>query len=194
VYLYAYPTIDGQVSQTPVISSLKDVATPFSLDFLSSDSRLFVTNPHKESPGAVMVDVSPSLEATEAKIVTIPHQGASCWAAYASEYDTLFVMDAFNPTITTVNPTLGQSVAQFNFTTPSFGLADTLVDRDFLYTHTLPFNSNATMFLASPQVLVYDITPVKKGQNPRQIQSFDLFKAVGSFPNLYGLAIYLSSR
>jgi hypothetical protein len=193
-YIYAYPTVDGQVSQTPVVSSLKDVSTPFSLNFLSSDSRLFVTNPHQALPGAAILDVSPSLQATEAKIVTVPQQVASCWAAYAPDYDAIFVIDAARATITTVNPALGQSVSQFNFTTPAFGSIDSLVDRDFLYTLTVPFNSALTVFVASPQVLVRDITPVKYGQNPKQIQSFDLFNAVGKFPDSFGLAIYPSSR
>jgi hypothetical protein len=192
-YIYAYPTIDGEVSQTPVISSLKDVANPFSLNFLGSDSRLFSSNPHNQSPGSVVLDVSPSLEATEAKIVTIPAQSASCWVAYASAYDTLFVIDAALPNVTTVDSTNGNTIAQFGYFSPAFGATDSLVDRHFLYTLTVPFNANFSALLASPQVLVWDIASVEKGQNPRQIQSFDIFKAAGLGFELMGLAIYPSN-
>ncbi|KAJ4859022.1 hypothetical protein T069G_07289 [Trichoderma breve] len=188
--LYAYPVVSGSVSTTPVVTKFDNVVNPFSLNFLNSDSQLFMTNPHNESPGAALLTISPSLAVTETKIVTIPHQNASCWAAYAPIYDTIFVMDAAAAVVSTVDISKESVVSQFDFQSANFGPTDTLVDRNFLYFITEPFNDDFSAFLASPQVLVYDITSVSKGKNPQLIQSFDIFKAVGSFPDIMGLAIY----
>lgn len=193
-YLYAYRIINGQVSERPVVSSLKDASAAFSLNFLSSDSRLFITNPHNGAPGALVVNVSPLLEATEAKIVTIPGQSASCWTAYAPAYNRAFVMDAFVPNITAVDSTNGNTVSQWPFVSPAFGATDSLVDRNFLYVLTIPYSNDLSHYLASPQVLVYDITPITRRQNPRQIQSYDIFKATGSSFEVVGLNIWPSNR
>jgi hypothetical protein len=186
--LFAYPTIDRQVGYTPVSNTFNDVVTPFSLNFLSSDTRLFVTNPTTGTPGAALLDIS-SLRATAAQIVTIPDQFFSCWVADAPTFDTLFVIDAGKPTVTIVDRSDGKEKAQFNFTTPTLGAMDTKVDRNFLYFLTDPFGNEATL-IASPQVLVYDIKPVKEGKIPTQVQSFDIFKEIGQIPGLMGLAIY----
>lgn len=187
--IYTYPVVDRQVSYTPVNNTLKDLTIPFSLNFLSSDTRLFVTNPHNGSPGAALLDISPSLRSTEAQIITIPDQEASCWVADAPIFDALFIMDAAKPNITIVNRIDGKVRAQFAFTTPALGAADSKVDRNFLYFMTDPFNSNNTL-IASPQVLVYDVSPVLEGKIPAQVQSFDIFEEVGQIPGLLGLAIY----
>ena len=187
--LYVYPVVDFQVDHTPVNNTLQDLTIPFSLNFLSSDTRLFATNPHDGSPGAALLDVSPELRATEAQIITIPDQAASCWVADAPAFDTLFIMDAAKANITILNRSDGEVKAQFGFTTPAFGAMDTKVDRNFLYSLTAPFGSDFTL-IASPQILVYDITPVREGKIPTQVQSFDIFKAVGQIPDLMGLAIY----
>lgn len=187
--LYAYPVIDRQVGHTLVNNTLDDITVPFSLNFLGSDNKLFATNPHNGSPGAALLDISSSLRVAEEKIITIPGQVASCWVAEALEYDTLFLMDAVRPVITIVNSTDGAVKGQFGFDTPAFGAMDTKVDRNSLYTLTDPFGSNLTL-IASPQILVYDITPVIKGGIPKKIQSFDIFSEVGTIPDLMGLAIY----
>lgn len=187
--LYAYPVIGHQVSHTIVNNTLNDLTIPFSLNFLGSDSKLFVTNPHNGSPGAALLGISSSLHVTKEEIITIPRQEASCWVAEALEYNTLFIIDVAKPNITIVNSINGAIKGQFGFDTPGFGAMDTKVDRNFLYAVTAPFGSNFTL-IASPQILVYNITPVLEGRTPKQIQSFDIFSEVGQIPDLMGLAIY----
>lgn len=191
--LLAYPISYGRVSQTPVSSALKDLNLVFSLNFLDSDWRLFATNPHNNSPGAAILNVSPSLVAHEAEIITIPGQAASCWVADSRRLDTLFVMDAAKPNITTVDPWTGKVTSQFSFTTPAFGAIDSVASEEYVYTLTAPYNANLTGLIASPQVLVYDASPIERRQSPRLLQSFDIFKAVGQIPGLQGLAIYPSA-
>jgi len=187
--LYAYPVIDRQVSHTLVNNTVDDLTVPFSLNFLGSDNKLIVTNPHNGSPGAALLDISPSMQIVEEKIITIPGQEASFWVAEALEYDTLFIMDAVRPTITIVDSRDGAIKGQFRFDTPAFGAMDTKADRNTLYTITDPFSLNFTL-IASPQILVYDITSVIENGTPKQIQSFDIFSEVGQIPDLMGLAIY----
>lgn len=189
--LLAYPVVGGQVSHTAVNNTLPDLAIPFSLNFLgSSDEQLFVTNPHNGSPGAALLRISRSLAVAATDIITIPNQGASCWVADVPSLDTLFIMDAVKPTITSVNAADGRVKSQFNFSTPVFGGMDTKADRHYLYSLTAPFNGTDFSLAASPQVLVYDVSPVREGRNPTQSQSFDIFAAVGKIPDLMGLAIY----
>ncbi|RFU75751.1 3-carboxymuconate cyclase [Trichoderma arundinaceum] len=189
----AYPVTHGQVSYVPVNSTLKDLDLILSLNFLESDSRLFATNPHNNSPGASILQVSPTFEATEAEIITIPNQVASCWVANAAKFNKLFVMDVAISNITIVDSRNGYVESQFTFDTPAFGATDSIVDQRFLYTVTLPVNNNFT-YIASPKILVYDIIPVLRKQNPRQIQQFDIFDAVGHVPSLMGLAVYPAKR
>ncbi|KAJ2976452.1 hypothetical protein NQ176_g4945 [Zarea fungicola] len=86
--------------------------------------------------------------------------------------------DAAKPNITTVDPWTGKV---------------TVASEEYVYTLTAPYNSNLTALIASPQVLVYDASPIERRQSPQLLQSFDIFKAVGQIPGLQGLAIYPSS-
>ena len=191
-FLYAYPVFDRQISHTPVINTLKDITIPFSLNFLSSDSQLFVTNPHNGSPGAASLHISYDLTVANVEIITIPGQEASCWAANVPAFDTLFVMDAARPIISILDSKEIKVESQFGFTTPAFGAMDTKADRQYLYALTAPFSAEFTL-LASPQILVYDFISVQEGKTPKQIQSFDIFSTVGRIPDLMGLAIYPSN-
>lgn len=153
---------------------------------------MFVTNPDLGAPGAAILDISSSQQVTEEKIIHIPNQVAACWTAYAPEYDLLFVNDAFLANTTVVNATNGNVLYQYTFDTPSFGAANNLVDRNFLYSLQIPFSNdivNSTL-IAAPRLQVWDLKPVGKGQRPQQIQSFDLVKAYGAFYNPMGLAIW----
>ncbi|KAK5077819.1 hypothetical protein LTR70_009427 [Exophiala xenobiotica] len=156
-------------------------------------SLVFSTNPHLNSPEAAFLDVSSSLEAIVAEIIMTPEQMASCWVAYAPQFDSAFDIDALKPTITIVSPSTGDVTGTFDFRTPVLGGFDSQVDRSWLYTLTDPFNVNPPFNLAaSPQVLVYDVSPVREGTPPHQVQSFDIFSSVGMIPNLHGLRVYPS--
>ena len=187
-----FRSFDLQISHKPVINTLKDITIPFSLNFLGSDSQLFVTNPHNGSPGAASLHISYDLTVADVEIITIPGQEASCWVANVPDFDTLFVMDAVRATISILDSKKLKVESQFGFTTPAFGAMDTKADRHYLYALTDPFSADFTL-LASPQILVYDFISVQEGKTPKQIQSFDIFSTVGRIPDLMGLAIYPSS-
>jgi len=180
--VYAWPVVGGHVSTTPVVSSLPDLSIFFSFDFLGSDSRILATNPHLNSPGAAFLDVSSSFAVTEEKIITIPQQVASCWIALAPQFDSAFIIDAGAPNITIVSPETGavKDIFHFNGT----GAQDSRVDRTWLYTMNVP--------PMNPHVLVFDIQGLREGRSPKQVQSFDLFSALGPFPGYLGLSIYPS--
>ena len=186
--IYAWPVVDGQVSTNAVVSSFADLALIFSLNFLSSDTRVVATNPHLNSPGAAYLDISyPSLEITVERIVTIPDQKASCWVVLVPQYDDVIVVDALQPNITIVSPETGAVKGVFHFDAPPPGAADSKLDRSWFYTLT----DSAT----APQVLVFDTTPLGSGGLPQLVQSYDIASALGPIPagaGDFGLAIYPS--
>ncbi|KAK4494197.1 hypothetical protein PRZ48_014495 [Zasmidium cellare] len=193
--LYSWPIHFGKPSNKPVEITLEGITLPFSLNFLGSDSRLFVTNPHLNSDGAALLDIAPSGQVTRLQNTTIPGQVASCWASYAPAINNLFVIDAGRPVITIVDADSGSVTSQYNYTTPvpNTGGQDTKVDRNFLYILTIPVNSNLEL-INSPQVLVYDVSPVQRGATPSEVQSFDIFQVAGSLPGAIGLAVYPTPR
>lgn len=187
--IYPWPVVDGQVSTTQVVSSFPDLPLMFSLNFLGSDERIIATNPHLNSPGAAYLDVSyPSLQITVERIVTIPDQMASCWVVLAPQYDDVIVIDALQPNITVVSPETGAVKQVFHFDAPPLGAADSKLDRRWLYLLT----DSPT----DPQVLVFDVSPLQDGASPPQVQSYDIFSALGLFApgaEAMGLAIHPSS-
>ena len=188
--LYAYPVIDNRVSTDHVVSSLPTLALIFSLNFLdNSDSHLLATSPHHDFPGAALLQVSyPSLQATLVKTITIPGgQLASCWVAYAPQYDSAYIIDAAKSDITVISPETGDIKGQLNFTAPEFapgipsGGQDSRVKGDYLYL----LGDSATV-----QVYVFKIGGP---QLLSEVQVFDNFAGLGPIPNWHGMAIWPAS-
>ena len=116
------------------------------------------------------------------KIITIPGQVASCWAAYAPQFDAVYIIDAARPNVTTISPETGEVRGQTSFSENNvveFGGSDTRVDRKWLYI----LSNDQT----DPKVIVMRVGP---GQVPTTIQEFDIFQQVGSIPGWMGMAIY----
>lgn len=187
--IYAWPVVNGQVSNIPVVSSIAALPLTFSLNFLGSDDHIIATNPHLNSPSAAYLDVSyPSLEIILERVVTIRDQMASCWVVYAPQYDDTIVMDALQPNITVISPETGVVKQVFHFDAPPPGAADSKIDRTWLYCIT----DSPT----APEILVFDMTPLSYGSTPPQVQSYPIVSALGPIPTgsePMGLAIYLSN-
>lgn len=188
--IYAWPVVGRQVSTTAVVSSFPDLPLIFSLNFLGSDERIIATNPHLNSPGAAYLDVSyPALQITLERIVTIPDQMAACWVVLAPRYDDIIVIDALQPNITVVSPETGAVKQVFHFDAPPPGAADSKLDRTWLY--------SLTDSPTDPQVLIFDVSPLQVGGSPLQVQSYDIFSALGQFARgaeAMGLVIYPSTE
>ena len=186
--IYAYPVQNGTVGTKAVVSSLSTIPFAFDLNFLdNNDSHLMVMNPHFGSPGASFVTVHyPSLEITLDKDITVPGQLAVCWIVYAPQYDSVYLIDAGQPTITVVNPESGDVKGQYPYSTPSAGGEDSRIDRKWLYvlTDTQPA-ANSTTGPLEQNIKVFDINT--GGVNP--VQSF----GVGKLQYQMGLAIYPST-
>ena len=188
--LYAYPVTNNQVSTDHVLSSLPALPSLFSLNFLDhSDSHLLVTSPHFNLPGAAFLQVSyPSLQTTLAKNITIPgQQNASCWVAYAPQYDSAYIFDALKSDITVINPETGDIKGQVHFTVPpaapgaSSGAQDSQVKGDYVYV----LGDSAT-----PKVYVFKIGGP---QLLEEVQVFDNFAGLKPIPNWNGMAIWPAS-
>lgn len=183
--LYAYPVSpSGEISFTPIVTPLPSLPLLFSLNFLDNNpSHLFVTNPHQSSPGAAFLNIEyPSLQASVEKIITIPGQIASCWAAYAPQFDAVYIIDAGRPNVTTISPETGKVKGQTSFSKNNadvVGGSDARVDRNWLYILT----DDQT----DPKVIVMKVGP---GQVPTTVQEFDIFQQVGTIPGWMGMAIY----
>lgn len=116
------------------------------------------------------------------KTITVPGQIASCWAAYAAQFDAVYVIDAARPNVTTINPASGDARGQTSFSANKVvenGGSDSRVDRDWLYI--------LSDDLVDPKVVVMK---VGTGQVPVTIQEFDTIEQVGKIPGWMGMAIY----
>jgi hypothetical protein len=103
----------------------------------------------------------------------------------APQYDDVIVIDALQPNITVISPETGVVKQVFHFDAPPPGAADSKLDRTWLY--------SLTDSPTSPQVLVFDVTPLSGESSPAQVQSYDYVSAIGPIPTgseLMGLAIY----
>lgn len=193
--LYSWPVLSGGRSfgKTPANSTLEDMPFVFSLNFLGSDSKLFVTNPHGHFPGSAILDLTKTGAVKNATIVTIPGQEAACWAAYDPSRNRMFVIDSSIATVTIVDVESRKATSQFNFSTPALGGLDSRIDRDYFYMLTDPFDYVAGKIVAPPQVTVWDIA---NGNTPQLKQSFNMYTAEknGSYPGEMGLAIYPAPR
>lgn len=183
--IYVRPVTEAHILTTPVISSFSDLSFVFSLNFLDSDSRILATNRHLDSPGAFFLDVSPSLGITQEKSITIPDQMAACWVAYALRFRQPSSSTPCSPISRLSALKLVISKVFFHFETSEFGAFDTAVDRTWLIT--------LTDAPTDPKIVVFDLTGLNEGKLPQQVQSYDLFSSVGTFPDWMGLHIYPSS-
>ncbi|KAK3629697.1 hypothetical protein LTR56_017903 [Elasticomyces elasticus] len=181
--LYAWPIIHGEVSLTPVTSPVPTLSLLFSFRFIDSDSKLLATNPHQNSPGLALLDVSRDLKVAQETSITLPEQVASCWVALAPQFDTAFIIDAGSSNISAVNPKTG--ALKDTFHSNAAGGEDSLVHGNWLYYLTV---ANFTV----PQILVFDIQNVNEGKLP-QVQSFDLSAALGANRYWQGLSFYPSA-
>ena len=107
---------------------------------------------------------------------------ASCWAAYAPQFDAVYIIDAARPNVTAINPETGEVRGQTSFSenkVVEFGGMDSRVNRNWLYILT----DDQT----DPKVVVMK---VGLGQVPTTIQEFDIFQQLGTIPAWMGMAIY----
>ena len=188
--LYAYPVTENRVSTDYVVSSFPTIPTLFSLNFLDhSDSHLLITAPFLNIPGAAFLQVSyPSLQTTLAKTITIPgQQNASCWAAYAPQYDSAYLFDALKTDITVINPETGDIKGQVHFTAPAAapgltsGAQDSQVKGDYVYVLGDSAIPNVYVFkIGGPQLL-------------EEVQEFDNFEGLKPMTSWHGLAIWPAS-
>ena len=187
-YIYAWPVVDGKVAEKAVASSFQGVAFDFSLNFIGSDSRLFLTNPLPGTDGAAYLKVEyPSLSIKEEKSIKIPEQFAACWVAYAPEFRSIYVIDAGRPNVTIVDPETGNVKGSFSFPVPAgsgpiSGGLDAAVDRKRLYM--------ITDSQVAPQIEVFDLAGRRDGGSPSLVQSFDIFSQVGKLTQWTGMATY----
>ncbi|KUJ20110.1 uncharacterized protein LY89DRAFT_682894 [Mollisia scopiformis] len=179
-FIVAWPVLSsGVISSTPMISSPSELVVDFSIDFLGSDSSAVITD---ASYGASIVSISPTFSVSVAVKTVIPNQGASCWSAYSSRFNTIFVMDGGNPNITLLDPATGAIKGVEVQDAAGKGSFDAKVDRNFLY-----------VLRGGASVSVLDLTGlVGKGTSGMQVQSLDL-SALGSRALWTGMAIYPSS-
>ncbi|KAL8687581.1 MAG: hypothetical protein Q9218_006285 [Villophora microphyllina] len=184
LYAFAVNRFTGAVSRNPVVSPLPSLVFLFSLNFLGSDRRMIVTNPHLNSSGAAVLDIQyPSLKATVEKSVTIPNQMASCWVTYVPQYSRYaYVIDALEGEITAVNAQTDEVTSVYTYPLNSTGNGgiDTRIDRKWLY-----------LLTDSAKAPKLDVFAVQQGgPGLKMVQSFDIFSTVGVIPFWMGLAIW----
>ena len=130
-YLYAFAVeSNGRVSNNPVISSPSKLILDYSIEFLGSDSTALITD---ITFGASIVTISNTLEISESDHIVIPNEGAVCWAAYAPQFDAVYVDDSNHPNITILDPATGNTKGTIQYDSSAIGGFDMVVNRQWLY-------------------------------------------------------------
>ena len=181
-YVIAYPIEGGKVSTQGIISLTPGITGDFSLNFLSSDSTLLITNPIPGTDGAAYLNVAPSLQITVEKPIVIPGQIAACWVAYSPHAYSAYIIDGAQPNITVIDTPTGNIRGTIHYSAaPMTGGIDAAIDRGRLYMLT---------DAASPKIEVFKLNEHDDADLADNIQSYDVFSNVGVLPFWMGMAIY----
>lgn len=130
--LYTWPVgKGGEVSTTPVVTSLPQLPFLFSIIFLGSDRRLSATNPVQGDAGASFLELSPSLKVRVEKAIPVADQFALCWGNYAPRFNSAYV-NAGLPRVMVLDSVTG-AVRGTVTHGDRFGGTDKSIDRRWLY-------------------------------------------------------------
>ncbi|KAF4633961.1 hypothetical protein G7Y89_g4152 [Cudoniella acicularis] len=179
--IYIYPVENGTISTTPIISR-PELFLNFSLTFLDSDSRTFITGP---AFGAAFLSISPSYEATVTKKLTFAGQGtigAIYWSVFSPRFKTIFLLDAMLSPITTVDAHTGTATGTTPQRLDQNGSFDSAASLEGQYLYVLKH---------SARVNVLDLDPLGVGESPVEVQSLDL-SMFGARVGWQGMALYTS--
>lgn len=175
-YIFAFPIVSKQISSKPVISRPPELLLDFSLNFFDIDTKGIITDP---AYGASIVSVASNFSVTVDKRVAIPGQGATCWSAYSSRFDAVFIFDGGKPNITTLDPKTGDVKYTITGAVGRGGSFDSVVSGEFLYVLQGAAGISVFSLLGS----------VGNGKTPKLVQSLDL-SGLGSRQGWQGLAVY----
>ena len=121
----------GHVSNSPVIiSSQSKLVLHIGINLLRSDGSALITD---SSFGASIVNVDSKFETAEVHHVSLPNQGAACWATYMLHHDAVYVIDAGHANIALLDPVSGDIKGAIQYETDTMRRIDTIPDRQWLY-------------------------------------------------------------
>ena len=173
-YVYAFPVVDGCVSDHAVVSRPEELKLDFSITFMTDESAV-ISDP---SYGASFVHIDDDLKVSVSHLINITGEGATCWSRYSREFDSVFIFDAASPNITTLDPATGNTKYVIPGKAAGMGALDSVIVGDWMYT-----------LEGAAAISVVDL---KGGKVPSVSQYFSLAD-VGSRPNFSGLAAYTPS-
>lgn len=184
-YIYAYPVVDhpkskskgegkaevASVAAEARVSRPAELGLDFSLTFLASDRRAFVTDP---GFGGAFLDISCDHAVTVARVANITGQAASCWSQYSARHDSVYVFDAGVPDIAVYGAESTELRATVDGAAAEVGKFDSVVAGDFLYTLD-----------GAASITVYSLA----GGEPVAVQTLDLTE-FGNRQFFQGLAFH----
>ncbi|KAK7755874.1 hypothetical protein SLS62_002161 [Diatrype stigma] len=188
-YIYAYPVVaapksqqhhgdkgkgkgKAEVAAEARVSRPAELGLDFSLTFLGTDRRAFVTDP---GFGGAFLDISCDHAVTVARVANITGQMASCWSQYSATHDSVYVFDAGAPDIAVYGAGSGELATVVRGDAAAVGKFDAVVAGDFLYTLD-----------GAASITVYSLAD---GGEPVAVQTLDL-AAFGNRQFFQGLAFH----
>jgi hypothetical protein len=183
-YIYIWPVVGGKVSTTPVISVIPEIKQDWGFSFLS-ETRVLIT----DFPSAYdIVNVDPTTyKVTLESFVPVSGAG-TCWTAYSSRFNTVFLSLAGNTNLTMVDATSGTIRGHVIQDKIVEGSVDMALDRTYLYTLSV-----------ANYISVTDLTGLNHQPSTNvawgnQVQTFELGVPPGTGREGFtGLAVYPAS-
>lgn len=183
-YIYIWPVVNGKVSSTPVISVIPEIKQNWGFAFLS-ETKVLIT----DFPSAYdIVNVDPTTyKVTLESYVPVTGAG-TCWTAYSTRFNTVFLSLAGNTNLTMVDATTGAVKGHVLQNPIVEGSVDMALDKTYLYTLSV-----------SNYISVTDLSGLNSatGTNiawSKEVQTYELGVPPGGSRNGFtGLAIYPAS-
>ena len=178
-YIFSWPVVQGDVSDTAVVTSISTIVLDFSLTYTYSDFDLLITDP---ALGADFLGVSSDLNLTVENPVNITYQKAACWSYFDPAGNVVIITDAAQTNVTVLNPIDGSIMTTIDYDPAAIGGLDNTIVGSSLYILT-----------QAATVVNIDISGLAQGKTARQVQSFVPLPSSrnGTRPVLQGLASYI---
>ncbi|KAI1632399.1 hypothetical protein F4809DRAFT_93131 [Biscogniauxia mediterranea] len=137
-YLYAYEVVDSNsttfgaaVNPEAHVSRPAELDMNFSLTFLGSGARAFVSDP---GFGGAFVDVGRDLRASVSRPINVTGQAASCWSQYSEQFGAVYVFDGGVVDVTVLDAETMDARPKLMGPAAAGGKFDSAVAGKYLYT------------------------------------------------------------
>ncbi|KAF4450372.1 hypothetical protein F53441_6496 [Fusarium austroafricanum] len=168
-FVYAYKIENGHVDEEAIMSQPQNLPVAFGMSFVSDDSAVISTPAY----GAAFVSIAQDLTVSTTTNITIAKQMATCWTAASADRNSVYLLDAGVPDITSLNAetkTIGRTLQGYAAGKGNF---DAIVGGSKLY-----------VLQAAPAIAVFDLEDNSYGPKVTDLSG------LGNRATWIGMAVY----